>query len=380
MKVDAQTIVYYVSIFLVMTALGYLYRKYNEKQEMFSDAENYKLIQQYLLNESPLSNSSKPIMWIHVPHEINARNWINFGSRNSRDLNQPFLRMSIKSIIQHCSGSFNICLIDDNTFNKLLTGWIIQVDKLADPVKTHVRELAMKKLLFMYGGMIVPPYFICQRDLIGMYYEYTKSKTPFIVNMINNQLNEENGTGRNNVYPSQDFMGAKKEDPLIQELVQEIEILNSRDFTAQIDVVGQVNLWCANQVNAGKMKYVSPREVGLYDRNNKLVMLEDLMSSEIKIDWAPKMYGVIIPYENLMRRRHYGWFIRCSEEQIRENASNLAQLLSAALEQEFDDGVNGDPSAVATSETQLNRRDLMPLPNKINRASGASELEHAPPF
>jgi hypothetical protein len=51
-----------------------------------SDEE--ELIRNYLLNESPLYGYNRPKLWIHSKYEINARNWKDFGSRNTTDLNQ----------------------------------------------------------------------------------------------------------------------------------------------------------------------------------------------------------------------------------------------------------------------------------------------------
>ena len=62
----------------------------------------------------------------------------------------------MKSIIKNCSESFNICLIDDRSFRKLIPGWNIDIYHTADPIKSHLRQQAITKLLYFYGGMIVP--------------------------------------------------------------------------------------------------------------------------------------------------------------------------------------------------------------------------------
>ena len=66
-----------------------------------SDAEN-ELIRKYLLNESPLYGMNRPKLWIHSTYEKNARQWKDFYSRNTTDLNQPYIHLTIKSIINHC--------------------------------------------------------------------------------------------------------------------------------------------------------------------------------------------------------------------------------------------------------------------------------------
>ena len=73
----------------------------------------------YLLDGEDLGKSAKPILWIHVPHEYNSRNWLSFGSRSSFELNQPYLYLTVRSIIKKCEDSFTICIFDDNSFQKI---------------------------------------------------------------------------------------------------------------------------------------------------------------------------------------------------------------------------------------------------------------------
>ena len=82
-------------------------------------------------------------MWIHNTRGINARHWESFYSRNTRKVNQPYLISCIESANQHCSNSFNICIIDDDSFKKLIDGWNINIHGLADPVKKSIREIAL---------------------------------------------------------------------------------------------------------------------------------------------------------------------------------------------------------------------------------------------
>ena len=75
---------------------------------------------QYLLDDDTLGKSKKPILWIHVPYEYNSRNWLSFGSRSAFDLNQPYLYLTVKTIIKNCDESFKIVMIDDGSFEKLI--------------------------------------------------------------------------------------------------------------------------------------------------------------------------------------------------------------------------------------------------------------------
>ena len=63
------------------------------------------------------------------------RGW-DFYSRNSKRLNQPYKDLCVESIVNHCSDSFKICLIDDS-FGRI-PDWNICMDSLADPVKVEL--------------------------------------------------------------------------------------------------------------------------------------------------------------------------------------------------------------------------------------------------
>ena len=75
--------------------------------------------------------NNKPKLWIHMDYHINSRKWKNFMSRNSTDLNQPYLYLTIQSIINHNSNDFHICLIDDDAFEKILPNEIVNRPKFA---------------------------------------------------------------------------------------------------------------------------------------------------------------------------------------------------------------------------------------------------------
>ena len=117
----------YIIVVIIVIALGILYQKYCEKQASIIPNDEYNEIRKYLLNESSLAKSKKPIMWIYVPHEYNSRNWLSFGSRSSFDVNQPYLFLTVRSIINQCDQSFHICLIDDNSFANLIPDWNVNM-------------------------------------------------------------------------------------------------------------------------------------------------------------------------------------------------------------------------------------------------------------
>ena len=171
-----------ISLLLVATYIGNSYKNYVNK-----DTTNYEydMIKEYLLNDSPLYGMNKPKLWIHSKYEINSRKWLDFQSRNTTNLNQPYLHITIQSIINNCSDDFHICLIDDKTFSKLLPGWDIDLPNVADPMKSDLRDIALLKIIHTYGGMIVPDSFLCSKNLIDTYNNGIANDLPFMAEKIN---------------------------------------------------------------------------------------------------------------------------------------------------------------------------------------------------
>ena len=156
---------------LVIVVLSYFFgdkmRKWYNNDEKKTD---YDLIRLYLLNHSPMYGHNKPKLWIHTKYDLNARKWLSFQSRNSHQLNQPYLFMTIQTIVNMCGNDFHICLIDDDTFAKLIPGWDHDMQIMQEPVRSHMRQQGLMTLLYYYGGMVVPDSFLCMRTLLPLYH------------------------------------------------------------------------------------------------------------------------------------------------------------------------------------------------------------------
>ena len=203
----------YLYYFIVIVAVSILYDKYKKRNATEDQEKNQELVKKYLLNEKSYLGR-KPILWIHNTLNINARDWPSFGSRNTKDLNQPYIYLCIQSIINKCSDSFNICLVDDESFSKLIPKWTINVSNVADPIRTHLRTLALMKLLYHYGGMLCPNSFIAMKDFKDTYYNSLKNGDCFVGTFINRT------NASINTFPSSRLIGCKKESNCIKRFTQ----------------------------------------------------------------------------------------------------------------------------------------------------------------
>ena len=313
-----------IILFTIFISVMFIYKRLEDKRIREEDKEDYENIRQYLLNDD-LGNSTKPILWIHIPYEYNSRNWLSFGSRSSLELNQPYLYLSVKSIIQRCSNSFRICIIDDMSFAKLIPDWQIDMQRVSHPISDKLRSLAMVKLLYIFGGMVVPMSFLCFQDLITMYENGILGDKAFVCENIDRNITSTSF----DFYPTINFMGSQKANPVISALNDFMQRTISTDFTAESVFLGEFDRWVDARVNQGLINVIRGRDVGIKNMEDKPVLLEDLMSQNY-IDFYPQMYGIWIPSEQILSRRQYEWFARLSATQVLEADNILSKYMVLA--------------------------------------------------
>lgn len=215
----------YILAIVVLAVVGY-FGDSLKKYLNGDPKDEYDMVKQYLLNDSPLYGYNRPKLWIHSKYEYNSRKWKSFYSRSSYDLNQPYIHLTIKSIINHCGDDFNVCLIDDETFSKLIPGWDADLSKMCEPIKGHMREIGMAQLLYYYGGMVVPNSFVCCKNLIDLYQDGLGDKSDqFFVTERVNKHEELVHTQRRRYMPDVYLMGANKRNKMVKEYVEFLKTL-----------------------------------------------------------------------------------------------------------------------------------------------------------
>lgn len=315
-----------VMTLLILVGVGYIYDKLKLQEEQNKNQIDYDLVRKYLLNENSLVENKKPILWIHITYDVNGREWCSFMSRNTRNLNQPYLYLTVKSIIDKCGEDFFVCLIDDETFKKLLPNWSIDFNKLANPVKEYIRKLALAEVLYNYGGMLVPNSFICNDSLMPLYQKYT------MINGINNGMfvgefvDRSHDSSVSDFAPNTRLMGCTQNSEQMGKLVAYLQELNSKDNTAQRDFTGLENEWCRHKINNREIGLIPSSVLGTKDRNNKPVGIEELLSNNFLELHADSM-GLYIPANELLKRTAYSWFVYLQAEDVLTSDTQIGKRL-----------------------------------------------------
>jgi hypothetical protein len=303
------------------------------KQHFVDEKDNSaELIQKYLLNDSPLYGFNKPKIWIHTKYEINAREWKDFGSRNTYNLNQPYIHYTIQSIIDHNQKDFYICLIDDESFSKLIPGWDANVPTMAEPLKTYFRELALVNLLHIYGGMVVPDSFLCTKPLWNFYKDGISAKRPFVCEKTNRTCNLVQQNKKLLFIPDPYFAGCAKNDETMGQLVDFMKNrLLKNDFTEERHFLGDVSQWCIEAIENGEMNLMLGQRIGIKTQKRKTILVEELFE-EKPLDLDPSCVGIYIPEDEILHRHKYEWFAYVSKEDVLKVNAIIVKYMRANLE------------------------------------------------
>jgi len=318
-------ILMFISV-LIVSDLGNRLNKYFDKNKK---NDEYGLIRKHLLNDP--YGFDKPNLWIHSKYEKNARVWKSFYSRNSTDLNQPYIHLTVKTIIDHCGDDFNICLIDDDSFSKLIPQWNIDIEKLVEPMKSHAREYGMTSLLYTYGGIIVPNSFICLRNLKDLYEKGILNEKAFICEKNNRSENHSKNSKKLLFIPDMTFMGAKKENPTIREMLGYLKDRNKNShFSIENEFLGNISQWCINKINLDKMTLISGELIGVKTSSKKTILLEDLMEDNF-LNLHNLCFGIYIPNDEILKRNKYQWFASLPSEDVLKTSSIISKYLKASI-------------------------------------------------
>lgn len=304
---------------IILTLFGiiarYLYNNYRQTEEMFESHEHYLLVSDYYIGEK--MSKRKPILWMHTSTEINARNWDSFYSRNNTKLNQPYLQMTMKSIYDKCKDSFNICLIDDDVFRRLLS-WNIDLEDLAEPMKSHYRNLGLSMLLYQYGGMLVPQSFLCVKNLHSLY-ETGLTNSMFVLENVNKGITHDQSL----YFPDTNMMGCKKKSSLMKQFIDLQEELY-KDKSGQSDFIGNTSLWLNKQNVSIDGSYIGVKHI-----DGKPVTIEELLGTS-HLSIPDTIYGIYLPQKDILSRTKYSWFARMSPDQILNSQLIISKYILAS--------------------------------------------------
>jgi len=325
---SSKNIKYYIFAAIVIIIVSYFADQW--KKSFDTDKEERELIQKFLLNDTPLYGHNRPKLWIHTTYDINARKWKNFYSRNTTDLNQPYIHLTIKTIINHCGDDFNVCLIDDESFSRLLPSWEIDLSKTPEPMRTRYRELGILQLIYVYGGLVVPNSFVCLKNMKEFYETNTTGNKSFVCEKVNQS--ENLFIKSQTIFtPDPYIIGAHKGDQTILEIINYIkDKYKSGHFTSENEFLGETSLLLNQAIRQKKMNLVGGELVGVKTNKKETILLENLIEEDY-LDLDRNAVGIYIPMDQVLQRPKYQWFAVLSSDDILNSNMIISKYLTASI-------------------------------------------------
>jgi hypothetical protein len=286
--------------------------------------DDLEMISEYYYKNTAekLEKEKRPILWIHVPYEYNSRNWTSFGSRSSFNLNQPYLYITLKSMIMKCDESFHVCIIDDMSFSRLLSKWKVDMKLLSDPMKQYMRQLGICQLLYKYGGLNIPISFLCMKDLYYIWDRGTTKTDVFTIETVNRDVSKNENTFKPNVK----FLGAIKNSETMKKMIHYIEYEISKDYTDQMKFLGNMNNYLIEEIQKHKVYMFDSGYIGAKTLSGNAIIIDTLMSSDY-IELTNTCHGIYIDMYDLLNRTKYEYFPRMSMKQVCEGTSILSKYM-----------------------------------------------------
>jgi hypothetical protein len=185
-----------------------------------------------------------------------------------------------------------------------------------------MRQLAMMKLLNIYGGMICPISFLCIKSLKGMYARGVNNGKMFVCETTNRNITSTTYDYYSNII----FCGAPKGNQTVEQLIEFMQRTISSDSTSENKFLGNFDRWTNKRVQMGEINQIGGHEIGVKTIDDRPIIVDDLMSNNY-INFYKKMYGILIPADELLKRRKFEWFTRMSAKQVLESNTILGNYI-----------------------------------------------------
>lgn len=282
--------------FIILSALGFLYRRFMDKFDYLSMKKDNKYLKEFLeTHYGGEFNSKKPIAWIYLPFETNAMNWDSFYSRNNKNINNTLLREIINKNTKELKSHFNVLIIDDNSFKYLLDETVTDLETIGNPLKTKIIDLYILKLIRKYGGLRVPNYFAVQnsQELFDLLTNTNKENILCFKKPMNNTL----------IYDIE-FVGSLFNN---NKVIEKLEHLQSMLISGDATDESNFKTTSIIELVSNNVIEYDIKHSGVYDINENLLAVEDFMSETKLIKYPHSTFMVFIPIEQLSKRTHYNW-------------------------------------------------------------------------
>lgn len=260
---------------------------------------------------------STPTIWIFINDtDVNSRLWTDFGSRSSRVYNIPFLNLCYESIVKAAGLNYHVEVIGGLEDAKIRLGELPgSMNNKRIPLRSE--EMTYLKIAFLekFGGLWMSPATICLKQL------------PVLPNdkvvLFGSDPLETYAGPEGTELPNQHAMWSPSPNhPFFQKWKKLLEPrINEQRGGRE---VRNDSRWDIIFAGTDKSDVVMMPHAELSRKaGGRKIELEDLLASgtggDFPFEIPSESLYVPFPWPELLERRMFGWFLRLSEEQIKES-------------------------------------------------------------
>lgn len=279
----------------------------NIKDELLLGNKNlYKL-----KDNKEILKSRKPLLWIYIPKEYNSRKWYDFQSRSSHEVNQSYLNYTFNSIHKCCGDYFEIIIIDEDSFKKLIPNW--NIDMKMNPSKKLYTYLGILHLIYLYGGISVPVSFLCLHSLDNLWEKLNNSKISMIVGENVNKKSSNISHSFNKFSVDISFIGGKKDNCFLYKYINFVnDSIQENLFSNDLDFTKKLNNWLENKE---EVYLINGKYLGTKTEDNEPILIDNLFSTE-NVNFSKSIYGIYIPMNDVLQRTKFSWYASLPDSDI----------------------------------------------------------------
>lgn len=295
-------------VFLIVIFLLYLFfsniNVYNISKIKKNNCDYEKIEFCFFKNIINIEKMDKPKIFVHMDDE----------KKNISGICQ----LCIESVLKYCSNDYDIILYENTDVSELINDLedplcnIKNINLLSGKDLKQWEEYCKFKIIEKYGGVVMKPYFLFS-SCPG--YKVFNPKTLKICRVNNEGLS----VSHQNIIPTSSYMiAAPKNDNIVSIYIKYLDTLCRNNYTSDIKNFNK------SFEKLYHLHYFPEDSIGIVDSKKNIIHLEQILKS-VPLTLSTNNFCLFINIDLLKKKRHSGWIVNMSKEQILETNTVISK-------------------------------------------------------
>lgn len=224
------------------------------------------------------------------------------------DMAEAYVGMCVESVRAAANDKHQVIVAHEGVFASLIPGWNVDLAMIPEPSRTQARTLASWKLLYYYGGVVVPASTLFVGSVDDL---VARAPGCFAVE-------RPRGGAHARV------LGADREHPALRDMVRRMELNIARGAPGEDGFDGVTEGIVSDTIVAHGGALLDGEVAGLRDVRGEPVSADALFGG---VAFSNALVCVVIPADQVRSRKSMAWFAQASPRQLAKSSSPLCRLL-----------------------------------------------------